>query len=179
MRLPVVLLTTALLAAAACGSSGEVRMGGERTEVPEPTEAISGYGLSLELPDGWDGRIYENETGLRVLQAANIRLVERDDDVGSESLRLMRSDGILIALWYWPDWPPADQETDLDPAMLPLQFSRSDFGDFEGARAPATAMRSVTVEGELVQVVASFGVGSPSDEAVAQANSVLATLRIR
>jgi hypothetical protein len=147
----------------------------------QPT-TISRYGLSIDLPAGWEGRIYENETGLRVIQAGNFSIAERDDDgdVGEESVQRMGSEGIYIAIWSWADrpppgwgdWPLPDDEV----ATLPLQIGRSDFGSFEcGLVAPSTAMRAVTVEGRLVQVVVSFGSATPGNEAVAEANRVLST----
>lgn len=151
----------------------------------QPT-TISRYGLSIDLPAGWDGRIYENETGLRVIQAGNFSIAERDDDgdVGEESVQRMGSEGIYIAIWSWADrpppgwgdWPLPDDEV----ATLPLQIGRSDFGSFEClGGAPATAMRDVTVEDDHVQVVISFGNATPDDEAVAEANGVLSTFSNR
>jgi hypothetical protein len=158
------------------------QVGGGSSETIVPARVIRGLGLSIGLPVGWDGRIYENDTGLRVVQAAGVRLASGDDDSGSETMRAMGSDGIIVSVWYWTDWPPPGQSGARDSITLPLQISRSDFGDFgcyADRPAPATAMRGGTVDGHLIQTVVFFGTESPSDDAISQANSVLASLTIR
>jgi hypothetical protein len=158
------------------------QVGGGSSETFIPAHVIRGQGLSIGIPVGWDGRIYESDTGLKVVQAASVRLVDDHDDTGSQTIQAMGSDGIIVSVWYWTDWPPPGRGGARDSIALPLQISRSDFGDFgcyADRPAPATAMRGGTVDGHLIQTVVFFGTESPSDDAIAQANSVLASLTIR
>ena len=120
-----------------------------------------------------------NETGLRVVQASNVRLAKRDDDHGSETLHRMGSDGIFIAIWCWTDWPPPGEDPTLLEGTPPLKIARSDFGKSKSLGAPETAIRAVTIDGHLVQVLVSFGSARVSDETLADANRVLATFSIR
>ena len=147
------------------------------TEPGDSTERLSRYGLSIELPPGWHGRVYENDTGLRVLLSANGGLAP-DDDEGRKTRQRLGEAGIVLAIAYWPDWPPPGEGGALKAATLPLSVGRSDFGGFEGL-TDATAVRSVTIDGHLLQVMVHLGTTAPSDEALAEANAVLASLRIR
>jgi hypothetical protein len=176
-RLVAVLVTTVALSAPACGSAEQARRSAEETSTQEIRMA-SRHGLRIGLPSAWYGRIYVNETGLRVVQAANFRLAERDDDVGSKTLQRMGSDGVLIAIWYWADRFPPDEDTALLDATLPLEIARSDFGKCTSLGAPETAMRAVAIDGHLIQVLVSFGSARVSDKTLADANRVLATFSI-
>ena len=168
MRPGVVLL--AILGLVHCTS-------GPSSETVEPTRVLRGVGLSIELPLAWDGRIYENDTGLRIVQAASVGLVRGDDDVGSKTIQRLGSDDVIVAIWYWPEQTDAP-----DSGALPLQIGRSNFGDFEcyaDPPAPETAMRMAITDAHLLQTVVFFGSESPSDDAIAQANRVLESLTIR
>jgi hypothetical protein len=174
MQLVLLFGLVASIALSACSSTTEPFASARQSEA----RTISGYGLSIDLPAAWEGRIYENDTGLRVVRAASFRLVENDDDVGSKSQKRIGEDGIHIAIWYWADWPPPGQDTAFLAATLPVQIDRSDFGGFEGSVAAATAMRAVTIDGHLLQLVVSFGRTDPTDEAMGDANKVLASFAI-
>jgi hypothetical protein len=144
------------------------------------TVELKGVGISVSVPTSWDGRTYENSTGLRVLQAASVPLSpeEDDGDVGNQTLRQLGDQDIFISVWYWPDWPPPGGNGDTVPLSLPARITRSDFGSFEGQVAPSMAQRVGLVEGKLVQIRVGFGSRTPSDRLVARANAVLRTLAI-
>jgi hypothetical protein len=140
---------------------------------------LQGAGLRVEVPASWDGRTYENTTGLRVLQAASFRLSPTgDDDVGSASLQRLESSGIFISVFYWPDWPPRGGNGDAVPLARLLRITRADFGGFEGRIAPSEAQLIGLLDGKLVQVRVAFGTRTPSDGQLAEANAVLRTFVI-
>jgi hypothetical protein len=59
---------------------------------------ISGHGISVDLPRGWEGRIYRRRRGDPTLHAGNFILPLDDGDFGSSSISIMPSDGIVIVL---------------------------------------------------------------------------------
>ncbi len=94
-----------LLAASACrgGSpSTQTREKGPRTV----SQMLVRGGVSLELPAGWEGRIYQRPTDqLTGVQAANSPLALEDNDINEAAQRAMGSDGILLILLV-ADGPP-------------------------------------------------------------------------
>jgi hypothetical protein len=75
-----------------------------------------------------DGRAYENDTGLRVILSANEPLAPDEDDEGSRTRERLDRDGVVLAIAYWPDWPPPGEGDALESATLPLSIDRSDLG---------------------------------------------------
>ncbi len=59
---------------------------------------LSAYGISLELPRGWHGRIYRRSGASPTLHAANFELPREDGDFGSGALGHMPVGGIFLAL---------------------------------------------------------------------------------
>jgi hypothetical protein len=59
---------------------------------------LSGYGIEIDLPAGWDGRIYRRPGGDPTLHAGNFPLPEEDGDFGSGALSTMKMDGVFIVL---------------------------------------------------------------------------------
>ncbi len=65
---------------------------------------LAAHGLALELPDGWDGRIYRLKDGAPILHAASFGLPASDGDFGSGATALMPEGGAFLALKeYEPD----------------------------------------------------------------------------
>lgn len=59
---------------------------------------IAGHGIEIDLPDGWEGRIYRRPEGQPILHAASFALPSDDGDFGSASVAGMPSNGVFIAL---------------------------------------------------------------------------------
>ncbi len=59
---------------------------------------LGAYGISLELPRGWHGRIYRRDGASPTLHAANFELPAQDGDFGSGALGHMPLGGIFLAL---------------------------------------------------------------------------------
>jgi hypothetical protein len=65
---------------------------------------ISGHGLEIDLPNGWEGRIYRRPEGRPILHAASFVLPTDDGDFGALAVASMPSNGVFIALAeYGPD----------------------------------------------------------------------------
>jgi hypothetical protein len=98
---------------------------------------IDGYGIGIDVPTGWEGRIYKRpddpaDPGTRfpVLQLANFPLPVEDGDFGSAAVSSMGAGGVFIVLMeFGPDYvalasfpvislPLAPSASEFDPASL-------------------------------------------------------------
>jgi hypothetical protein len=59
---------------------------------------IAGHGIEIDLPDGWEGRIYRRPEGQPILHAASFALPADDGDFGSASVAGMPANGVFIVL---------------------------------------------------------------------------------
>jgi hypothetical protein len=59
---------------------------------------LSAHGLAVDLPDGWEGRIYRRRGGDPILHAANFPLPHDDGDFGSEATARMPLGGSFLVL---------------------------------------------------------------------------------
>ena len=59
---------------------------------------ISAYGISIDLPSAWEGRIYRRPEGNPILHAANFALPAYDGDFGSGAVSEMGAGGALLVL---------------------------------------------------------------------------------
>jgi hypothetical protein len=133
-----------------------------------PTEG----GVSLVLPRGWHGLASPGQ-----LQAADFRLGGRA--LGSPELARVPRGHVHVIVWdYGPSVPYL---ANFRPARTPLALDRRDFsGPLEGfAGDDAFAVRNVTLDEELLELVADLGPKPLSSSALRKANTVLATLRVR
>jgi hypothetical protein len=160
-------------AATACGGAGE------RAHAPEQAGArtISGYGMSLDVPDGWRGRIFKrNAYTVSLLRAANFPTYLGSGHLNG-LMRRMPEDGINVEVADY-EIPAGERSPVWTEASLPIEIDRSDFDMFEGVTAPAFALRQVVVNGRTIGVGVGFGQAEPDDALLAEANRVLAGLRV-
>ena len=65
---------------------------------------LARHGLEVELPGGWDGRIYrraatqEGSTTRAIMHVANFPLPERREDYGGGAVEVMRAGDVLLML---------------------------------------------------------------------------------
>lgn len=59
---------------------------------------LAAHGLRMELPAGWDARIFRPAGGEPTLHAASFALPARDGDFGSRATELMPSGGVFLAV---------------------------------------------------------------------------------
>jgi hypothetical protein len=65
---------------------------------------LSGHGLSVDAPDGWEARIFKRPGGGPVLHVASFPLHERDGDYGAAATGRMGPDDVFAAmLEFRPD----------------------------------------------------------------------------
>lgn len=99
--------------------------------------ALTGFGISVDLPNGWDGRIYSRETpaGTRAaLHAATFPLPADRGDFGSGAAELMGEGDVLVVLLEY------------DPAVVDQALFQSDGVPSRldpGAFSPTVLQRSI------------------------------------
>jgi hypothetical protein len=59
---------------------------------------LAAHGIALELPRGWEGRIYRIADSDPILHAGNFPLPATDGDFGSGATAVMPADGAFLAL---------------------------------------------------------------------------------
>jgi hypothetical protein len=59
---------------------------------------LAAHGIALELPRGWEGRIYRVDGSDPILHAGNFALPATDGDFGSGATAVMPADGAFLAL---------------------------------------------------------------------------------
>jgi hypothetical protein len=160
-------------------------LGEDRTLAPGGARQIAGYGLRVDLPEGWDGRI-RGPAGVSFgphLHAANFELPEPDDDVASAARGGMNEGQVTIVVIDVTTALARDVRGPQDryePIELPVSIRAEDFTDRVEAVDPdhASARRQFSVEGRSLEVRVEFGTDPAPDPLVAEANTVLSTLSV-
>lgn len=140
---------------------------------------LEGPGRGLELPPGWDGRIFQRPEGLPILHAANFPLPVEDGDFGSGALSSMEPDGVFIAL---VEYDPASAGFGLfgHPGP-PLPLKGQDFsGSALQRRIPGQfgVQRFFTAAGRALCLYVVVGSQPSPRTLVGEANTVLRTLAV-
>jgi hypothetical protein len=164
-----VLGLVALLVLVGCGGAEERRTGDGGTR-------IAGYGLEITIPDGWHGEVTKaGPHDAAQLRAATFPLGE-PTGIGHSAQRTMGASDVLVVVSdYGPplaSWGEAERR----PTSLPVRVGREHVVSFEGFLEPVATVSAV-VGGHALQlwVVTST---APTAAQLAQANRVLATLRV-
>jgi len=89
---------------------------------------IAAHGIELDLPSGWEGRIYRLAGGDPVLHAATFALPTRDGDFGSGATGIMPPHGAFLALKEYRPGPRLVPGVGLfAPRSIPLPLHRERF----------------------------------------------------
>lgn len=128
-------------------------------------------GLTLSLPAGWHGLVTPGG-----LQAADFPLARRVR-LSAGLVRVRRGHVHLMVANGGPSVPYLPFYR---PARPPLSFTRRDvrWEAFEGFHADYFARRDVTIDGEMLDLLADLGPRPLSRSALRKANAVLATLDV-
>ena len=59
---------------------------------------VAGHGTSIDVPAGWEARIFRRNGGGPVLHVATFELLDRDGDFGAAATGRMRADDVFAAL---------------------------------------------------------------------------------
>jgi hypothetical protein len=180
--LGLVVAGTVGLALAACswgdGQAETAGTTGETSERGTAARTLSGHGLSIELPQGWDGRVIQPSPEHSVqLVAGNFDIPPEEQYLGSETSRAMEARSIYVWLALSPLHEHLQPQR-WEEASLPIRVGRSDLTNIEGFASPIEAARWLIVDGQTALVVVGFGVERPGEALIAEANRVLASLSL-
>lgn len=140
-------------------------------------------GVSLELPSGWIGRIYDIDRGagppLAALQAGSFASASdpdilKDDDVATRASEAMGSGDVLILLWETLRGGGFDYE----PLTGSPRIGQTDLGTaLEGFPSThAVARRFFTTRNRFFDLMVEFGTVTPGPLEIQRVNRVLRTL---
>jgi hypothetical protein len=139
---------------------------------------LAAHGIALELPPGWDGRIWTRPGGGPVLHAANVALPAADGDFATRATDALPADGVVVVLVaYGPD----AAGTPLFAAPAP---GRIDPGEL----SPSTLLRRrpgqrglqrfFTASGRAMCLYVVVGSTAHAPDLAAGVSRVLGTLRV-
>jgi len=164
------LLCVLAVLAAGCGGGS---LSGTSTTAHRGAGSLSAYGLGVDLPKGWTGRIVLGAAARPVLHAASFPLTANDDDSGEIAKESIgTSDAIYLNV--------RNLGAGGAPLALPIDLSAADFTRADGGCCRVTeATREGSVNGARFRITAiSGGVGPPAPSTLAQANDVLRSLSL-
>jgi hypothetical protein len=140
---------------------------------------IAGHGIEVELPSGWEGRVYRRPEGRPILHAATFALPADDGDFGALAVSAMPSRGVFIAL--------AEYDPDVlgDPLFahqgVPLPLRAADAHPRALQRLVpnrAGLQRFFTSEGRPFCLYVVIGSDPARDAEMARANAILGSLAL-
>jgi hypothetical protein len=140
---------------------------------------ILGYGISVDLPTGWEGRIYKRPEGDPTLHAGNFPLPVEDGDFGSRALAAMGSGGAFFAVTEY-DQALASQGLFApgSPAPLPVAPELDPNALLRIRPGQSGLQRFITIGGRPFCVYVVVGSVPSAGALLAQANQVLQTVSI-
>lgn len=163
MRPRAVLFTLAAVSATACGGADAPRGDGGRDA------ALSRYGLTIEVPAGWEGEI--SRGALRLANGALPRA-----QLGP---RALEPDAVVVELLERE--PSPDEWGGIRASAGPPAFAADDFAAPEPGTAPGdhgVARRFRTIAGRAFVLFAESGSRPVARAALREANAALSTLEV-
>jgi hypothetical protein len=140
---------------------------------------ISGYGIGVDLPPGWEGRIYRRPEGDPTLHAGNFPLPVEDGDFGTRALDAMQGGGAFLAATEY-DRGLAGQGLFAQeaPAPLPATSELNAWALLRVRPGQFGIQRFMTVGGRAFCVYVVVGTVPGPSALLAEANRVLRSLSI-
>jgi hypothetical protein len=162
--------------------------GGARPGSQPNGTVVSGSGMHLTIPDGWDSRVV-GAAGAAfgpVIQASNRPIIMTpDDDLATDTRRVLESRQVAIVLIDYTETRArlgyqAGADETFPVEELPISIRAADFQpSFEGVDASHHfARRTFGVNDRSFDLWVEFGEKPAPDALVADVNEVLATLRV-
>ena len=157
------LLCVVVALAAGCGGGS---LSGTATNAHDDAGRLSAYGMGVDLPKGWTGRIVLGAAGRPVLHAASFPISANDDDSGEIARESIGSaDAIYLNV---RNLGPGSE-----PGDLSVTFAAADFSG-----RPSEASRERSTGGERFRITAVAGGDGPSAATLARANDALSSLSL-
>lgn len=139
---------------------------------------LAAHGIALELPAGWDGRIWTRPGGGPVVHAANVALPAADGDFATRAAEALPADGVVVVL---VDYGPADAGTPLFAGPAPGRIDPAEL-------SPSTLLRRrpgqrglqrfFTAAGRAMCLYVVVGSAAHASDLAAAVSRVLGTLHV-
>jgi hypothetical protein len=140
---------------------------------------LSGYGITVDLPSGWEGRIYKRPEGDPTLHAGNFPLPVEDGDFGSRALTAMRGGGaFLVVTEYERGLAGRGLFAPQAPAPIPATSELNAWALLRVRRGQFGIQRFMTVGGRPLCVYLVVGAVPSPSALLASVNAVLRSLSI-
>jgi hypothetical protein len=151
---------------------------------------IAAHGIELELPHGWDGRLYRVAGSPPILHAASFALPVRDGDFGSGATAAIPPGGAFLALKEYQPGPRLRSGVGLFAShTIPLPLTGGHFHPQAlqvGRRGQAGLQHFFTASGRPFCLYAVIETRAPAAASAAQAHGrigqlsgILSTLEIK
>ncbi len=139
---------------------------------------LTAHGIAIELPSGWDGRIWLREGGGPVVHAANVPLPASDGDFASRATDTLPAAGVVVVL---VEYGASEAGTPLFSAPAPGRIDPAEL-------SPATLLRRrpgqrglqrfFTTAGRAMCLYVVVGSAAHAPDLAAAVSNVLATLEV-
>jgi hypothetical protein len=140
---------------------------------------LSGYGITLDLPPRWEGRIYKRPEGDPTLHAGNFPLPVEDGDFGSRALAAMGSDGaFLVVTEYERTLARRGLFSPVAPAPLPATSELNPWALVRVRQGQFGIQRFMTIGDRAFCVYLVVGTVPSPSVLLADVNVVLRTLSV-
>ena len=140
---------------------------------------IAAHGIELELPPGWEGRIYRRPGAWPVVHAASFALVAGDGDFATRAAERMPPGAVLLALVeYAPDLAGTALFAEHGPPRSIPASSASPSAMVRRLRGRAALQRFFTSPGRAFCLYMVLEIGSRTRLPARPADAVLGTLAI-
>jgi hypothetical protein len=140
---------------------------------------LSAYGIDIDLPPGWEGRLYQRLGGFPILHASNFALPPEDGDFGSRAVSTMDGRGVFVGLVEYDSVLAGSGLFTASGLPLPLRGSEA---------SPKALQRMLPARGGIQRFLTQSGrafclyvvvpTGVSRDRLVQEVNRVLSTLNI-
>jgi hypothetical protein len=140
---------------------------------------VRAHGIEIDLPGGWEGRVYRRPEGQPILHAGNFALPAEDSDFGGEAIKRMHREGVFVVLAE--HGPDAVGQPLFAPEGIPLPLRAEDANPRAFERlVPGRAgiQKFFSHAGRPFCLYVVIATGSPQVALWSHANDVLGSVRI-
>jgi len=139
---------------------------------------LAAHGSALDLPTGWDGRIWTRSGGGPVLHAANVALPATDGDFATRATGTLPAGGVVIVL---VDYGPDEAGTPLFAAPAPDRIDPAELSPttlLQRRPGQRGLQRFFTTAGRAMCLYVVVGSAAHASDLAGGVSRVLGTLRV-
>jgi hypothetical protein len=139
---------------------------------------LQAHGIALDLPSGWDGRIWVRSGGGPVVHAANVALPPADGDFATRATAALPAGGVVVVL---VDYGAADAGTPLFAAPAPGRVDPAELSPaalLHRRAGQRGLQRFFTASGRAMCLYVVVGSAAHAADLSAGVSEVLGTLRV-